>query len=323
MTIRTLLRYLVGDRQAILDLASTRWTLVVGFLFVLSAGFAREYDGQDLRREPWHLVVPLGASLVSSFALFCLAMCGRFGQGERRPPFLPAYLSFLGLFWMTAPLAWFYAIPYERFLSPVGAVGANLWTLALVSLWRVALMIRVLVVVLNYRPWDAACVVLLFGDTVALVLFLFLPISPAEMMGGIRGSERDRLVSATAVGVVPFGACSWLFWLNFAIVGLISSRLSWRVSLVSAATGLRPNLPLWLLVLACLGSWAWILPRTQPEQQLRSRVEKATPGGQDPRSVGRNVGPSPLRFPPALGPASTPFHRLDQRSSHPVTFERL
>ena len=53
MTIRTLLRYLVGDHQAILDLAATRWTLVVGFLFVLSAGFAHEYDGQDLRREPW------------------------------------------------------------------------------------------------------------------------------------------------------------------------------------------------------------------------------------------------------------------------------
>ena len=52
---------------------------------------------------------------------------------------------------MTAPLAWLYAIPYERFLSPVGATRANLWTLGLVAAWRVLLIIRVLVVLLSYR----------------------------------------------------------------------------------------------------------------------------------------------------------------------------
>jgi hypothetical protein len=73
MNIRTVLRYLVGNRQAIRDLASSRWTLLVGFLFVLSAGFARDYDGKDLLQEPWHLLLPLVASLASSFLLFCLA----------------------------------------------------------------------------------------------------------------------------------------------------------------------------------------------------------------------------------------------------------
>ncbi len=134
MTIRTLLRYLIGERQAILDLAANRWTPLIALLFVLSAGFARKYDGADLLREPWHLVLPLGASLVASFLLFCFAYDARFEQ-RRRPRFLDAYLSFLGLFWMTAPLAWAYAVPYERFLSPVDAAEANLWTLGLVSLW--------------------------------------------------------------------------------------------------------------------------------------------------------------------------------------------
>ena len=88
MNIRTLLRYLFGGRQAILELASSRWALVIGLLFVLSASFAREYDGEDLLREPWHLLLPLAASLVSSFVLFCLAFCGRSKQDVRRTPFL-------------------------------------------------------------------------------------------------------------------------------------------------------------------------------------------------------------------------------------------
>ena len=112
MRIRTLLLYLIGSRRAILDLAADRHGLWVGLLFVLSAGFAREYDGQDLLREPWHLLIPLGASLAASFALFLVACGPVFFQGEGRPPFFSAYRSFLTLFWMTAPLAWLYAVPY-------------------------------------------------------------------------------------------------------------------------------------------------------------------------------------------------------------------
>ncbi len=209
MTVSTLLRYLIGNRQAILDLASSRWSLLVGALFVLSAGFAREYDGNDLRMEPWHLALPFGASLVSSLALFCLAWCGQFRK-EPRPVFISAYLSFLGLFWMTAPLAWSYAVPYERFLSAVDAVLANLWTLGLVSVWRVALMSRALVVLLNYRPWAAVSVVLLFGDTVALFLLQFVPIPLINIMGGLHLTDSDRLLQEVTIGVLFAGGCSFV-----------------------------------------------------------------------------------------------------------------
>src|SRR5262245_61059042 len=132
MSIRALLLYLIGNDKAIVRLASDRRALWVGLLFVLSAGFAREYDGQDLLRQPWHLLLPLGASLVSSFLLFCLLYCRLIWTDPARPPFFSAYLSFLGLFWLTAPLAWLYAIPYERFMPETRAVEANLWTLGLV-----------------------------------------------------------------------------------------------------------------------------------------------------------------------------------------------
>jgi len=59
MGIGTLLRYLIGDRKAILAIAGSRHSLWIGFLFVLSAGLAREYDGEDLLHEPWHALIPL------------------------------------------------------------------------------------------------------------------------------------------------------------------------------------------------------------------------------------------------------------------------
>jgi len=63
---------LVGLENAIHALLRSRSTVWVGLLFVISAGFAREYDGESLLHEPWHLLIPLGASLVSSLLLFSL-----------------------------------------------------------------------------------------------------------------------------------------------------------------------------------------------------------------------------------------------------------
>jgi len=45
MGITTLLRYLIGGREAIRQIAASRGGLWIGLLFVLSAAFARDYDG--------------------------------------------------------------------------------------------------------------------------------------------------------------------------------------------------------------------------------------------------------------------------------------
>jgi hypothetical protein len=138
MKIQTLVRFLFGDRDAILRISNSRYALPLGLLLVLSAGFAREYDGEDLRSEPWHLLIPLSASLALSFILYSLiegiARCQR-----KRNLFWRGYGIFLSLFWMTAPLAWLYAIPVERFLSAADSARANLWLLGIVSVWRVPL----------------------------------------------------------------------------------------------------------------------------------------------------------------------------------------
>jgi hypothetical protein len=155
MGIGTLLGYLIGNRAAILTLAAHPRAWVVGLVFVLSAGFAREYDGEDLLHEPWHLLLPLAASLGSSFFLYCILYGISTFSRQDGPSFFAAYRSFLSLFWLTAPLAWLYAIPYERFLDPLAATNANLATLALVSAWRVALMVRVAVVLMGMPFWSA------------------------------------------------------------------------------------------------------------------------------------------------------------------------
>ena len=208
MGIGTLLGYLIGSRSAILTLAGHPHSWLLGLVFVLSAGFAREYDGEDLLHEPWYLAVPLGASLVSSFLLFCVLYIPSGLTGASGPPFVAAYRTFLGLFWMTAPLAWLYAVPYERLLDPVSAAYANVFTLALVSAWRVALMVRVGVVLFGLSPWAALFRVLAFSDSAALVAINFLPFSIIEIMGGVRVSEADSVVRSAAQFVACWGGWS-------------------------------------------------------------------------------------------------------------------
>jgi hypothetical protein len=312
MSIGTLLRYLCGDRAAILTLAGHPRTWLIGLIFVLSAGFAREYDGEDLLHSPWYLVIPLGASVVSSLALFCMFYVpGRLARADL-PPFLTAYRAFLGLFWMTAPLAWLYAIPYERLLGPVAAVHANLGTLALVSVWRVALMVRVGIVLFGLSPWAAFFRVLAFADTVALIAIFFLPFRIIEIMGGMRVSEAERAVRSAAAWVAFLGGVSLLvWWLNaFSAV----NRSSWALSRTEEAaadgdpsgSASRPaepvRWPLRILALVSLAIWIPILPRTQREQQVRCRVESAFREGRFHDALAEMSAHQIADFPPQWQP---------------------
>src|ERR1700724_2138456 len=147
MKLTTLFRYLIGQRSAIEEIASNRNSLLIGFLFCLSAALARHYDGKYFWREPWLLLAPAAASILTSSILFLAIYLATSTKARRLlPGIIPSYLTFLGLYWMTAPLAWLYGIPYERFLNEVNAAQANLWTLELVSVWRVLLISRVVAV---------------------------------------------------------------------------------------------------------------------------------------------------------------------------------
>jgi hypothetical protein len=302
MGIRTLLRYLIGDRQAILEIAADRRAFWVGLLFVLSAGFAREYDGEDLWHEPWHLLIPLAASLVSSFVLFTICFVRLVKTDPQRPAFFAAYRSFLTLFWMTAPLAWLYAVPYERFLGAADAVRANLLTLAVVAVWRVALMVRVVQVLMGYRVLSAVLLVLAFADLVAFLAALLTPRPVFAIMGGVRLTESEILIRSVTHNLMCLGGCSFPIWLFAAIAQVGSDKPAWRLAAETAPVAVVPSRGLLALAFTSLVVWVFILPTTQAEQRLRHTAERDLREGRIAEAVTFMSAHAAMDFPPHWEP---------------------
>ncbi|HUG90323.1 MAG TPA: hypothetical protein VML55_05800 [Planctomycetaceae bacterium] len=305
ITIRTLLCYLVGDRQAILDLASSRSALWLGAMLVLSAGVAREYDGESLVHEPWHLLIPFGASLVSSFVLFCLIMAClgmRRLQAVREVRFGSAYRSFLTLYWMTAPLAWVYAIPVERMLSPAAATSANLWFLALVSAWRVLLMIRGVSVLFRTGGLAATMIVMLFADAVVLVLLFSTPLPVISFMGGVRLSESEQVLQATKLLVGLAGFLTLPVWFLGTCLSVWLAKGDWQPVVSGDSPRGNVSRTAWLVGWASLAVWAAVLPFTQAEQQRRWRVERDLRGGRISEALQFLSAREPGDFPPHWDP---------------------
>lgn len=301
MRLRTLALYLIGNRRAILELAANRRALWVGLLFVLSAGFAREYDGEDLSREPWYLLIPVAASLVASFLLFLIACGPVFLRREGRPPFFAAYRSFLTLFWMTAPLAWLYAIPFERFLSPGAATSANLWTLAFVAAWRVALMVRVVSVLTGRGAWPSCCLVMLFADAVALAAVYAMPKPLVALMGGVRQTESEAAIASATLLVNCLGYFSAPIWGIGALVAFVGEKVAWQVPPAPTEPALVAR-GMWVLVAVSLLVWLPVLPFTQTEQQLRSRVERDLKAGRIVEALDSMSAHQRSDFPPGWEP---------------------
>src|SRR5262249_5601698 len=144
----------------------------VGLALLPSAALARCYASRDLRAQPWHLLLPLAASLVLSLAL-CGVLYARLAVGQvEAPPFPAGHRSLLGLFLLPAPLSGLYALPCDR-LDARRAVRLRLAALGLVAAWRVALMSRAVGVLLDGHFAAAFLLVMLVADG-ALVLGLLL-----------------------------------------------------------------------------------------------------------------------------------------------------
>jgi hypothetical protein len=302
MKISLLPRFLLGDRDAILELAASRWTILIGAIFVMSAGLAREYDGEDLIHEPWHALRPLGASLASGTTLFLLIHCAimlRSAKADRKPPvFEKSYVVFLGLFWMTAPMAWLYAIPYERFMSPVDAIGVNLWTLALVAAWRVALITRVISVIYGVRATPAFFFVMLFADAVVFAVVTMVPTPVIDVMGGIRHTDRDALIAGATFNLMILSVLTAPIWIIGSLIAIGWLKPDWRVPR-REASGPGP-----LLILAAVSVLAFVpaMVFTQPEQANRRRAESMLLSGDVALAFDFMSERSASDFPPQWNP---------------------
>ena len=275
ITLKTIAQYFVGFRTAILSLAENTRTVWLGFLFVIAAGFAREYDGEDLWSEPWHLLLPVVASLVTSLLLFLLVYLLSLRRRAHVKSVFASYRAFLGLYWMTAPLAWLYAIPVERFLSAAGAVEVNLWLLGIVATWRVILIIRVITVLFNARIETVLPIVMLFADSVLLVLLAYMPRPILNVMGGVRLTDSERTLASLTLFVQVVGMLAYPFWVIGSGIVFCFGQPAWSYQALTGDRSRKIHPSVWGVALLSILIWIVILPITQPEQRLRFQAERA------------------------------------------------
>jgi len=294
-------KYLVGSRDVIVQIAESSAALWVGLLFVLSAGFAREYDGVDLLRESWHLALPLVASLGTSFILYLLIFFAARNRGVKELQFWSGYRTLLTFYWWTAPLAWLYAIPVERFMTPGDATVANLWLLAIVSAWRVLLITRAAAVWLNTSYIAMLFIVIFFADTVTVVAAFASPKPIFDVMGGVRLSEADSVVLSVTMSVMFFGGVSWFVWLIAAKVVVNRKTPPWRLAATLDVVR-RVSTPLWVVAAIFLLMGFAVLPFGQPAQQRRFIVEKQLYNGELDAAVEYAAEFSRNDFPPVWDP---------------------
>lgn len=288
MNARDCLWLLFGSRAAILRAARCRQALWLALLFVFVAGLAREYDQEDLSRRPWMLLVAPAASLVVASVMFLVVF--RFGARPGQQMRGADWRRFTTLFWLTGPLAWIYAVPYERMLEGPDAIMANLWSLGLVATWRVLLMVRMVSVVHGTSARLACLPVLLVADAVALLALFLLPFPIIVVMGGTGGED----AAARGVACCMLQVTLPMLPVLFVVTGVAALRLrragGWsQPAPFDAEVRVRPS-AWWLAVAATVLLVAITVPT-----QLRLQRERAALLSQGMLPEGREVSASELR----------------------------
>ncbi|HSI35692.1 MAG: hypothetical protein ACAI43_20915 [Phycisphaerae bacterium] len=304
--MRTVLGVLVGRRDSILAAYHSPATLWLGLAFVLVAGLARDYDAADLSRDPWWLVVPAGASAVVALAIYGLARV----RVADRPPFWSGYRRFLGLVWLMSPMALLYGIPWERLAEPGEAVRLNLWTLALVSAWRVALAARVVHVLTDLGGVPSLLRVSLIAGSVAALALFTVPAPVFQVMGGIRQTSGERLLASTIVFARAGVVLSSLFWLVGGLVSLAYGRGRWV-----AHAGTRGGTSWACVVLPAVLAAPFViaLPATQREQRLRDDAEALMLAGKVDEALAMMSSHRREEFPPQWDPPPLIGWSVDER----------
>lgn len=191
-------RFFLGQRETIQRVASSSAAIWTGLVLVLLTAITRNYDQILITENPlmW-LCGPLLFSIVSGTWIYAM-VCGVFARmAEPISSGWSRWRSFMGLFWMTAPIAWLYAVPVERLFDSYSAAQANILLLASVSLWRVILMARVVQVTTSASFLMALVWVLFAAAVEALVVFFFGGVFAQAIMrgmGGMRNSPEEELI---------------------------------------------------------------------------------------------------------------------------------
>lgn len=292
ITLKTIARFLMGKRDAIEAIASSK-CLFLALLFMISAGLARNYDHHLLTKEFIWIAGPIGMTLFSS--VFIYGFIKIFGKLKSLEVFAN-YLAFLRCFAMTAPLAWLYGIPFEQFSTALAATQFNFAILLLVSLWRLALMIRVLIVLFNFTPLRAFCLISIPASAEMLVATMIKSINIVGIMGGMKLNTAERFLYE-ATQTVTVGS----FFLLIATCLLIffSKRGEIR-ALPPVESPPEISKPTWIAASVIIAMW--LVAAVAPQQRLRNLHQFQT-------LIGKKHYEEAQLFAESLTPADFPPHR--------------
>jgi hypothetical protein len=224
-----------------------------------------------------------------------------------RPKILAGFRAFLGLFWMTAPLAWLYAIPYEHFLSDFGAAQARVNTLGLVAPWRVLLMSRIIAVITESWFLGSLAIVMFFADAAVLAALSSLPDPLIKLMSGAQLSGRDQLILGWTFMARFMGFLSMPIWAITGLIALFAMRMKWKPRIASVAPRKWPGGAFYMAV-GSLVFWIALLPITQPPLRLRSRLEAELRAGKIDEALAEMSVRNPRDFPPHWDPPPRPAY---------------
>lgn len=246
---------------------------MLGALFVVSAGLARNYDGEDLIHEPWHLLMPFAASLGTATVLFLMwkTICA---LAKARLPWR-AFLPFLGIYWLTAPLAWLYGIPYEQWLPVEDAIGANVRTLMVVAIWRVIIMTRVIQLGVRSHPIPTFIIDVWYGIALIIAASFFSPRPILDMMGGMRGDPEVHAWSRATLSAQLLGLPIAMVLGVIALLVAVSIKpkgMRYMPRVFGSTSGSYFAPITWAGVIA-IGIWIIPMLAMQPQQRLRSKTE--------------------------------------------------
>ena len=185
---------LVGHRASILRAIDSERGLLFMLAMVGIASIFREYDGASFFHQPGELIKPLITSVILASVLFVAVILARILANCRGEQLSSAYRRFLMGYWITAPLAWFYAVPVETFTDSINAVYLNLTLLSVVAVWRVALFTRIASVITGLPAWIVLCWIGPVCCLVACVAMGLIRLDIVGVMGGIRLSESEQIL---------------------------------------------------------------------------------------------------------------------------------
>ena len=266
MNFWTTLRFVFGDPGAIREVARNRAALWTGIVLVLLTGIARNYDQTFFLESPMWLIGPLAFSFFSGSFLYSILIRGfarrHFPEEKRNEK---QWTTFIALFWMTAPVAWLYAIPVERFLDAYRAAQANIALLAVVSLWRVLLMSRILSVLFKIQFWRALAWVLVAAALEVIVVLFVGALSSGTFsrailagMAGMRNAPEETLLNSV-LGFV------WGWSWAVLIAGLALGLRYFRQTIPPLPKLLPAKMP-WVQLAILTVIWAVVSIRPQQEQ---------------------------------------------------------